>query len=274
MKKVVDSIKESDEIVSILILDNGSTQASFSLLSNLQAKNKNIDLITSKDNLGFEGGVNFAYTYLQRKRGSTLKYIFLLNPDAIIQKNMISNLYHILLKNKNVAAISPKIFDARKQLQYAGWTINWKNCSIQIDKKETDIFKTDVFHGCAVLIDAKKFMEVGMFDDKIFMYYDEAFLSMKFQKHSYDILCAPQYEVIHQSSFSLGAASMLKSYYHTRNHLYFFKTYSLNSNPLCKYSFILKNILSSLKHFRYHNFVGILRGIYDFKRHKLGKIDI
>ena len=240
-------------------------------MKTIEKRTPNLKVIFSKENLGYDKGINFAYSYLLDNQPS-VDYIFLLNPDAIVEKNIIYNLYKILTDNPNAAAISPNIFDSTHTLQYAGWKVDWNKCTIDHNQKTDSVFTTDVFHGCAVLIDAQKFSEVGMFSDTIFMYYDEAFLSMKFTQHSYEILCANDYKVLHRSSYSLGKTSYLKSYYHTRNHLFFFNKYNTNPNIFCKYRYIIRNIFSSIRHLLFKNFLGMLGGTYDYWRGKSGKI--
>lgn len=198
-----------------------------------------------------------------------------MNPDATIENDTIYKLYKIIKNKKDIAAISPHIVNLKGETQYSGSKINWKNCIILNEKekeKHLEYLTTDVFHGCACLFDANKFFEAGMFDVKTFMYYDEAFLSMEFSKLYYKILYSPDNLVHHQNSLSIGNFSFLKSYYHTRNHLMFFKKYSKDKNIFCKYYSIIKNLGSLIKHFRLYAIFGMIKGIFDFWIHKSGKL--
>lgn len=275
LNEAIKSIKEEFLDISIYILDNGSTPESLDKLKHLSSDK--IKIISSKENLGYSNGLNYTYMYL-KKKNLLSDYIFLLNPDAVIQQNMIFNLYSILNKNPDVAAISPRIINNDGYDEFNGLYINWNKCII---RPNSDIAKSstinakfvDVFHGCAVLLDAKKFYEVGLFNKDIFMYYDETFLSMEFSKLSYKILYSDVNIVKHLGSHSAGKYSYLKSYYHTRNHLLFFAKYSEKSNKFCKYKDIIMTMLSSIKHLHFKNLFGALKGVFDFWIGKSGKIN-
>ncbi len=255
-----------------MILDNGSTSESYDKL--LGILDKRVNIIRSEKNLGFAVGINFSYLYL-KKNNLLTKYILLLNPDAVIKRNSINKLYAILCKHTDVAVISPRIVYRNNKIQYSGSMVDWKRCEInnmEISNPSQDYFYNDIFHGCACLLDVEKFEEAGKFDDSIFMYYDEAFLSMQFSKLSYKIIYAPKEIVYHKNSHSLGNNSFLKSYYHTRNHLMFFKQYSNGGNMFCKYMRVLKDGGSLVKHLQFTALFGMFKGIFHFWTGKTGKL--
>jgi len=269
-KRAVASIHEEFIDSHILIVDNESTVDSITSLNNLISEQ--IEVIESKENLGFAGGVNYGVNYLKKKH-KDVKYIFLLNPDALTTHNVISKLLDVLKSNAMYSAVSPHIYDNKtSQDWFAGTMIDFQNCKIDNNPtlpKDTNSL-VDVFNGCAVIFDIKKFNDAGQFDEDTFLYYDEANLAMNFIKLGYQCVYVPSLEVYHDVSSSTGNYSFLKSYYMTRNHLSFFKKYKKNCG-LCAYFVPLRNLLSSLKHLRIDNVKGIIKGISDFHQGKKGK---
>ena len=261
IQNALKSLNENNLDLHIIILDNESTNSSYKSLKSF--KDRKVEIIRSEKNLGFPGGCNKVFKYIQQTYNDN-KYMFLLNPDAVSTENLIGNLLNILLLNNNVAAISPRIKTMDNVNWFTGTAIDWKHCAIQNNPKimnSTKIRKIDVFNGCAVLLDSKKFDKVSMFDDELFLYYDEAFLSMKFLSKGYKILYEPNLEAFHHVSY--GVANTIKNYYITRNHIYFFKKYKGESSSIfCPYKIPLIKVKHYIKYFSLKNIYFILLAIW------------
>jgi len=270
IKTAIKSINEESLNIYTIIVDNEFSDSSFSNLNKL--KTNKVEIITPKENLGFAGGVNFGFEYLESKFDD-IDYIFLLNPDATVERNSISKLINTINQYHDVAAVSPRILNDQGENWFTGTIIDWENCKIinnpNFNKTENPI-EIDVFNGCSVLLDAKKFKESGMFNIDTFLYYDEAFLSKEFLKRGYKILYNSNIINHHNVSYSTGYNSPLKHYYMSRNHLYFFNNYK-NNNRLCKYKVPIKNTLWYLKNFKFEGFIAGINAIKDFLINKKGK---
>lgn len=270
---IVDAVKsfEEEEInIHIVILDNDSTESSYKVLRKMT--NDRVELIRSDTNLGFSGGVNYVAEYIKNKY-KNFEYLFLFNPDAISTKNLVGNLCKVLSSNDNIAAVSPHILTMDNKSWFSGGMIDWKKCEILNNpevKNPNEIRKVDIYNGCAVLIDAKKFFESGMLEGDLFIYYDEAFLSMRFLKRGYQCLYHPGLIAYHHVSYSIGSSSTLETYYMTRNHILFFKKYSKKNIFICLSIDVFKTLLSNAKHFRISNVYYTFLAVYDAIRGKKG----
>ena len=267
----ISSIEEENLNINILVLDNGSSPGSLNNLYRL--KTDNIEIISSKNNLGFAGGVNFSFRYIMKDHND-IDYVFLLNPDALSTKNLIFNLYNMMLGDKSIAALSPKILDMNNNDWYSGAVIDWKQCCvINNPVARIDNNKVDLFNGCAVLLDARKFEKSGGFNEDTFLYSDEAFLSMKFLELGYKVAYFPDQIIHHKVSHSVGNGGALKHYYITRNHLYFFTEYRKRENSyLAAYRRPLKNTLWHLKHLNFACFLLGIKAIIHFHLGRKGKL--
>ncbi len=169
-----------------------------------------------------------------------------------------------MILDDSIAAISPHIVDMNNKIYYSGVSVDTKKCQLNdfnLDNKSNIKKNVDIFHGCAVLLNTEKFIQAGMFEEKIFMYYDEAFLSKSFKALSYKIMYDPSVVIRHYGSYSLGNVSFTKSYYHTRNHILYFESYLQKRLFFCKYKVPFRNLLSAIRHFQCKRFFGILYGV-------------
>ncbi|MCF6245544.1 MAG: glycosyltransferase family 2 protein [Sulfurovum sp.] len=269
-----DAVKSFDEEsvdTHIVILDNGSTEESYTALRGVVGDE--IEIIRNEKNLGYSAGANYIVKHIQKTYGD-MEYFFFFNPDAVATKNMLGLLYKALSKNQKAAAISPLIYDMGGEVFYNGMEIDLDRCFLDNFTKNIpspDVLReVDSFHGCAVLIDAKKFFEVGMFDEDLFIYYDEPFLSMEFKAKGYVSLFEPKSIAHHHGSYSTGADSPFKNHLMARNHIMFFKKYGTSKKFLCPYLRPMRQILHYLKRFNFKSVQAILVGIIDTVRGKVG----
>ncbi|MCU7548273.1 glycosyltransferase family 2 protein [Chitinophagaceae bacterium LB-8] len=271
--KLIDSIKEITVDVSIVIVDNASTEETYSEL--LMIKDARLHILRSYTNLGFTGGINFALKYLIESK-LDFKYFFLLNPDAFSNDNLIGDLVQILNINKDAAGVSPQVLYLNGDPWYTGGMIKYNegkvvNHSIDEIKCNAQSYEVDVFSGCAVLFDLSKVLEVGMFNEDLFMYFDEAELSIRLKRKGYKILYCPQHKIFHDVSYTTRKISHLKTYYMTRNK---FIVFNNDMSLYNKIYFILYEMAFHLKNMRIRNVFYHIKGFYDFKRGKKGSMAI
>lgn len=216
----------------VYLLDNGSKEFT------LKEKDFNLDLkiIKSEGNLGFPGGHNL----IIKKVKEDADYILILNNDTILDSEMLLKLLNSF--KENVGIVSPKIFfspgsefhkdrytekDKGKVIWYAGGimdqsTVIGRHRGVdEVDSGQYDKeIETDFASGCCMFI-KKDFLEkVGAFDERYFLYYEDADLSARLKRKGYKILFVPQAYMWHKNAGSSGGSgSVLQDYYITRNRL-------------------------------------------------------
>lgn len=271
MQKLVDSIKEN-VVLEILIVDNASTDETFTELELI--KDTRVTLLRSEKNLGFTGGINFGLKYITENRPH-IKYFFLFNPDALSSPNLIEHLFGILQSDLNIAAVSPQILFPDGKPWYSGGTINinkgrvYNNPTISKQKKAT-YYDVDVFSGCAVLFDLQKVIQAGMFNEDLFMYYDEADMAMRLKERGYRIVYTSELSIFHDVSYTTKNITHLKTYYMTRNK---FMVFNKEMTLYSKVYFLLHELAYHLKNGRGKNALFHLKGFIDFVKGKKGSYD-
>ena len=234
-------IDHSDFDIKIIVVDNGSKEI-FKLTKAEQEKD--VFLIRSDINLGFSGGNNLG---ISKALGSGSDYVLIINNDTYHDKNFLKELFTVLEKSKSVGAAVPKIYFAKghefhknryknlelgKVFWYAGGFMDFKNAlSVhrgvdEVDKGQYDVQETvDFATGCCILFKREVLEKVGLFDDRYFLYFEDADLSMRIIKSGFNIMYVPSAFIWHINAASSGVGSTLQDYFITRNRLLFGFTY-------------------------------------------------
>ncbi len=267
--------------VEVIIVDNGSTDNSLEELRKLKSKKFGIEVMAAVANLGFAGGNNFGIKYALSHGAD---YIIVLNNDTLVDPSLLNNLLNTALKDTHIGIVSPKIYFAKgfefhkkykknelgKVLWYAGGKIDWnniygKNIGVdEVDKGQFDKTKEiDFATGACFLIKSEVLKQVGMFDEKYFMYLEDADLGQRLKKRGWKIIYEPSAKLWHKVAQSSGIGSDLNDYFISRNRLLFgFKYAKLRTK--------LALIRESLKLFIFGRHWQAV-GVRDFYFKKLGK---
>lgn len=274
ISNLLKSIQEDFVEARIVILDNASTDESFKML--LEINDDRVELLRTPINLGYTGGINYV---LDKTAGidSLFDYFFLLNPDALCKKNLISMLLKQIKSDRTVACVSPRILNTSGAIWYSGGQIDVTKGKVINNAfsfaNATKIKKSyviDVYSGCAVLCDLHKINRAGRFNEDLFMYYDEADLSMRLNNLGYKLLYVPNIEIVHDVSFTTRGVSYLKTYYMTRNKFIVFRN---TMTSFYKLYFLVYELVFHLKNKRFRSAYYHLKGYIDFLAGKTGALN-
>ncbi len=213
-----------------------------SLITNSLINNRKISikLIENDQNLGFTGGNNVGIRHALR---SGADYIMLLNNDTLVQDAFWRPMIDFLEKNPRVGIIGPKIYfapgyefhqdryskkDRGKVIWYAGGRIDWNNVLAfhrgvdEVDRGQYDQpEETEFVSGCCLLAKREVWQEVGLLDEKYFLYYEDADFCLRAKKKGWQIYYLPQAKVWHLNAGSSSCGGPLQDYFITRNRLLF-----------------------------------------------------
>lgn len=231
------TVNHNDFNLKIIIIDNGSKNK-FVLTTN--EKSKNVTLIRSEENLGFSGGNNLGFN---KALAFNSDFVLIINNDTYQDKYFLENLYKAINKSDKIGAVTPKIYFAKghefhknkykdlelgKVIWYAGGFIDFKNAfSIHIGVDEVDNGQYNIERkinfatGCCILFRKEVFNKIGFFDDRYFLYFEDADLSIRLIKAGFEILYVPSAIIWHINAASSSVGSKLQEYFITRNRLLF-----------------------------------------------------
>jgi len=210
--------------VNIIVLDNGSTDDSAEVLKSLEP---GIYLLRSTANMGFAAGNNYAYRF-----ALTLspEYVLLLNNDTLVEPDFLEPMVDSL-ENDNRALIaggSIEYFPQKETLWYAGGTyIPWRaSCFSRQTKSQNGNVKTDVelvsfITGCLMLVRVGGMDNPDLFDERYFMYFEDADLCVRSLTRGYHLLYVPSARIYHKVCHA--GDTPFTMYYGVRNRLLFIR---------------------------------------------------
>ncbi len=200
-------------------------------------KYKQVTYIKSEKNLGFGAGNNLGARYA--KGG----YLFFLNPDTIVQKNSIENLYRFIKKDKNIGIVSPLLLDkklkpfstqSRKELTTVNALFSfsllrkifpYKSIYNDSSFKDWDYKKpleVEVIPGAAFMISKQMFNKIGGFDQNFFLYFEENDISKRVRALRYKLYIDPDSKIVHEVAQSTKLINNADKIF-IKSRLYFLK---------------------------------------------------
>jgi GT2 family glycosyltransferase len=94
----------------------------------------------------------------------------------------------------------------------------------EVDKGQHDQIRTTHYaHGGAMLVSRRVIQEVGTMYEPFFLYYEELDWSERIRKKGFNIYYQPASLIYHKESMTTGKFSPLKTYYLTRNRIWFMR---------------------------------------------------
>jgi len=181
----------------VIVIDNGSTDGSFSFLSKMYPS---VSVISVKPNKGWDIPSNLGASVAH---GSLLAF---LNNDMEVDPDWLLPLVLAMESNERVACCDSKLVNyyERDKIDAAGGFIdNYGNTvnrgTGEIDKGQ---FKTqEVFHGVS-LFKKSLFLKAGGFDESFFACYDETDLCWRLHRLGYKILSIPESVIYHMGGLT------------------------------------------------------------------------
>lgn len=265
--------------ISTYVLDNGSKKEID--IDSSQYELLDLTVIRNPKNAGFTGGHNMIFGKVEDEE---FDYFMILNNDTIVHPDLIKEMVSTIQKD-GVGAVVPKIYftkghefhkerysenDLGKVLWYAGGYMDWNHVTSKhrgVDEVDHGQFSEEEAIGFAtgacLLMRKNLIKEIGLFDEKYFLYYEDADLTQRIIKSSHKIFYNPKAILWHNNAGSSSSGSSLHDYYLTRNRMLFGMHYA----PLKTRLFLVKESLVLLKSGR----VWQKRGIKDYYLHKFGK---
>lgn len=217
----IESCRLSDySHFEIVIVDNASSPPF------PEIEGRDLTIIRSPVNLGFAGGNNLGID------AATGDYIFFLNSDTLVTKDLFSKIVDFLRETPDAGAVTPKILYADGvTIQFAGSgsisTLTGRGR--RIGRNESDagqydtVYQTELVHGAAFAVPRKVISEVGKMPQEFFLYYEEHDWAEQIKRAGYKLYYNGKASIIHKESKSVGGSSPLKTYYMARNRILFIK---------------------------------------------------
>jgi GT2 family glycosyltransferase len=203
VERCLQSVRDLETIV----VDHGSLDGTVELV---RAQFPDVTVVT-QENLGFAAGVNAG------ARASRGRYLLLLNSDAWVLDDAVRTLVEFADAHPEAAAVGPRLRypDGAPQVSMRGFPTVWRlatqyfflsklaprsrvfNAFYGGDKPTDRVNEVDFIKGACLLVRRKAYDEIGPFDEKYFMFCEEADWSFRGANRGWKTVYVPHANVVH-----------------------------------------------------------------------------
>ncbi|MCX7983452.1 MAG: glycosyltransferase [Bacteroidetes bacterium] len=204
----------------IIVIDNASDDGSAAMV---RQKYPGVILIENTENVGFARANNQAF---KRARG---KYIFLLNPDTLVQENTVRVLYDFMESHPDAGAIGCKILNPDGSLQLScrrsiptPWVAFTKIIGLSslfprsrifgrynltfLDPNETYI--VEALSGSCMFVRREVYEHLGGFDETFYMYGEDLDFCYRIRKAGWNLYYVHTTQIVHYKGESTKRSSI------------------------------------------------------------------
>jgi len=253
---------------SVLLVENSSDKT---IIRKIRTQFPDLPIIENKNNLGYAGGNNIG---IRKAIASGADYIFLLNNDVILEKDVLNKCVSAMEKSPSCGACQPIIvtFENEERVWSAGTQLyfGYPRLFLKGTKLQKNGIKTSPFGlvGCAILFRRSALQQTGLFDDSLFLLHEETDWCIRAKQMNFSLLIISNAVVYHKISTSIGMFSKIYLYYIGRNWLL---VGNKNFSFFCYLYVLLTEFLIRFPYYLYHvtkkGQIGMikfyLKGIFD-----------
>lgn len=214
-----------DQVDAVYVVDNGSSSCRFAHLRRLM-HDHSVHLLRSESNLGFAGGNNLGFREALR---ASYDAIFLLNSDAIVLPDAVTQLERRLDDNSGVAAVIPtvlamhteEVLHVGSRLDLTTGECSWLDHGLTLREISYEPRPAGYAPGEAVLIRSSVLRECGLFDERYFCYFEDVEWSTRVRQAGWQIEVVPRAVARHIVQGS--AVSHISHYFMARNRVLYLR---------------------------------------------------
>ncbi|MGN6802737.1 MAG: glycosyltransferase [Ginsengibacter sp.] len=214
----LNSVKSSTIAVSVVVVDNNSSDKTATLISE---KYPDCVLLRNKTNKGFGSANNMGIMYAIKQKAD---YVALLNQDAKLHPLALQKLLHYSIKYPKYGILAPMFYsyDGSQLDEYqVKWTYSY-NLTLASDiffQRAKEVYDVPLVPAAMWLIKREAIEEAGLFDPLFFMYSEDDDLWRRFNTKGWKTGFFPEVAVFHHTSKNSNYTLQKRIWYKYGNHL-------------------------------------------------------
>ncbi len=242
--ELVNEIGGYQALDRIVIVDNASTDDSWATLQILKTQYSHVDLLRSEKNGGYGAGNNLGVRHAVHVNGAD--FVLIANPDVKFSEACVKRLAGVLSRHDELAVATALMEDQTYSEMKNGWKVHgfwgelfamgpisrrllkkWLNYPDTYFTEKKAVY-VDAVHGSMLMVDGKKFLETGGYDEGIFLYQEETVLASRLKKKGYRSLLVLDQKYRHEHSVSISKSfkgQMERQKLRNASVLYYMKNY-------------------------------------------------
>jgi N-acetylglucosaminyl-diphospho-decaprenol L-rhamnosyltransferase len=224
--ELLDSLDaQADPNIRIILVDNSPNDPA---LPQRVTGRSHVEVLNAGRNLGFGGGCNLALEHLQSRDPAAL--VWLINPDARLLPGAIATLRHCLQAQQQPALLGTRIQNSNGQLWFdrGRFDPRWGKVTQEVQatqpisqETESDLIEPcDWLSGCSLVLDLAALPVPPRFDERIFLYYEDAELCLRLRQCGVTAYVTTAVLVSHRVSATMSRRLIRKYRHATFGKLY------------------------------------------------------
>jgi GT2 family glycosyltransferase len=226
LRSLYDDLHTTNITSQVWVVDNASSDGTPDAI---HTEFSGVQLIASKDNLGFAAGNNLALRALgfcdqPAPNPAGPRAVFLLNPDTLVQRGAVRALYDALFSLPGAGLVGAQLAYADGSLQHSAFRFPGL-AQIVIDLfpvparlyesrlngrysralyRGSEPFAVDHTLGATMMLRREVIEQIGLLDEQFFMYCEEIDWSMRIRQAGWRIYVVPTARITHLEGKSTG----------------------------------------------------------------------
>lgn len=213
LARCVESALRSDVPISLILVDNASSDNSLDRVRNLEVGPHQFQIIENTENLGFSVAVNIG------ARQGTSPFILLLNPDCEIHPHTIGNLLAEAQSCEDMGILGALVFNedgteqrgcrrleptfTRSMVTALRLGKYFQSVNLQYDDLPVQPQSIDAVSGASMLVDRPVFEALGGMDEGYFLHVEDLDICRRVREFGKKVYFTPNVSLFHH----LGASS-------------------------------------------------------------------
>lgn len=189
-----------------------------------------VTVVASPENGGWTGGNNRGARRVLEDGGDA-GYLFFLNNDAAVHPAMLGALVAEAERDRGTGILGPAVLraDAPQSVWALGGAVGPRAATRLIGHGEPYAahagrapLDVDFVVGCGMLVRSATFSTLGGFDDRYFLYYDDADFCFRARTAGWAVRAVPAATMWHRGGVSTGGPGAARTVYYMRRNAFLF----------------------------------------------------
>lgn len=190
----------------VIVVDNDSNDGSF---EKARRDFGATVFIRNEENVGFARGMNVGIRFAIAHGA---EYLWILNNDTEVDAQALRELASAAKIQGNGALLSPIVLTPHGDPWFSGGEIRWWRMRVEhvypgLQGGDAP-YETGFLSGCALFFSKKAIVKLGLFDERYFLYYEDADLSVRAKRLGMKLLMIPKSIVLHSEESKSNPAKL------------------------------------------------------------------
>ena len=220
------------DISAIVIVDNASPNDSWEKLTEIFTNVDKVHVLRTSHNGGYGYGNNFGAKYAFKELHAN--QLLIINPDAKIEADAVHAVSSILSAHDRYGALAPKVIDSSGITKTWAQVWNVRTFADNITNtfsvlkhfvkqsplpapNNLGIIEGDCISGACLFVNARLFIELNGYDEKMFLFGEESVLGKKIKDSAHFSGIVTTYTYEHSHSKTINSIYSLRKKMHLMN---------------------------------------------------------